>query len=148
MRWHAWVEGPSAHWHAQPSHGQDPRKNWELWNHDVVEAFLQLRGPRGAASPYLELQLSPLNQPLALVILKPRIACYTPMALELLHHVQVEGPVWTSTVEVELPRELGEGALHGGLFACLGGEPRSFFSLNPNPEERPDFHRPELFLPL
>ena len=45
--------------------------NWKLWEWDVVEAFLQLRSDEeDKNAPYLEIQVSPLNQRLLLIITK------------------------------------------------------------------------------
>lgn len=145
--WSMEVHGPAEqNWHTSEQFGSDVRKNWELWNFDVVEAFLQLRSHDGDVSaPYLEVQISPLKQGLALVILEPRKAFYTPM--QMVWHAQnsVSKGHWKTTVELELPQDFSEGDLWGGLFACLGSGERDFYALNPNPEARPDFHRPELF---
>lgn len=141
------VRGPAERaWTTDARFGSDVRKNWELWNFDVVEAFFQLRShDEDVRAPYLEVQISPLTQGLALVILEPRKACYTP--LHLVWHPQntVVAGHWKTRVELELPSGLPEGDLWGGLFACLGSGERNFYALNPNPEPRPDFHRPELF---
>lgn len=147
VEWSMIVDGQN--WVTDPRFGSDPRKNWELWNFDVVESFLQpRRDVTSTHAPYLELQVSPLNQPLALMILKPRVAVYVPLHLKLEHKVELTPTRWLTTLKVELPEELDRGELHGGLFACLGSGPRSFLALNPNPDERPDFHRPELFVKL
>lgn len=143
------LKDPATAWHTEARYGKDPRKNWELWNFDVVESFLQ---PRQDAddllAPYLELQVSPLNQPLAVVILKPRAAFFTPMKLQLEHKVELTAERWRTDVKVVLPDEFKFGQLYGGFFACLGAAPRTYLSTNPNPEDRPDFHRPELFIKL
>lgn len=148
--WSMEVRGPQElAWNTDERFGGDVRKNWELWNFDVVEAFLQLRPtPEAVRAPYLEVQISPLKQGLALVILEPRRAYYTP--LEIVWHSQnsVAPGHWKTTVELELPSDFPDGELWGGLFACLGKGERDFYALNPNPEARPDFHRPELFRPL
>jgi hypothetical protein len=104
-------------WLSDPVFTDDWAKNWGLWNNDVVEAFLQLRArPDDLRAPYLEVQVSPRNQPFALVVTEPE--------------------------------ELTGTLLYGGFFACLDADPREFFALAPNPEPAPDFHRPDLFLPL
>lgn len=127
----------------------DWSKNWGLWNADVVEAFLQLRStPDDKSGPYLEIQVSPLNQPFALIITEPRKTFHPPKELEFTHESSVEGKVWTGMMKVKLPAELQGTHLFGGFFACLDHEPREFYALEPNPEQNPDFHRPELFLPL
>lgn len=137
---------PVRTWHVNSAFGDDPRKNWELWNWDVVEAFLQLRShPGDIKAPYLELQISPRGQLLCLVILRPREAFYTPLKLLITSSIQALEDGLETLVEVELPEELVGDELWGGLFSCLGVSPREYYASNPNPEERPDFHRPELF---
>lgn len=139
----------SGAWHSDPNFSNDYMKNWGLWNKDVVEAFLQLRSsPHDLKAPYLEIQVSPENQPFALVIQEPRKAYHAPENLEFKTEAHVDGRLWTGTMEVVLPPELQGTVLYGGFFACLTTEPREFFALEPNPEAHPDFHRPELFLPL
>lgn len=143
--WQTRVENLT-HPHVNAAFGSDPRKNWELWNWDVVEAFFQLRPTAtDLQAPYLEVQLSPLNQGLALVIIEPRRKFYTPLQLTFRSTSERAADVWTAKVELTLPSEFPAGELWGGMFACLGQQDRGFYSLNPNPEERPDFHRPELF---
>lgn len=127
----------------------DWSKNWGLWNKDVVEAFLQLREHENdLKAPYLEIQVSPLNQPFALIIYEPRQNFSAPKLLDFIHEVQVEGRVWSATMEIILPDELKGDHLYGGFFGCFDHGPREFFALEPNIENSPDFHRPDLFLPL
>jgi hypothetical protein len=148
--WSMEVRGPlELAWNTDERFGSDIRKNWELWNFDVVEAFLQLRPtPEAVGAPYLEVQISPLKQGLALVILEPRKAYYTPLSLVWHAQNSVAAGLWKTSVELQLPSDFPEGELWGGLFACLGKGEREFYALNPNLEARPDFHRPELFRPL
>lgn len=150
LRWTMEVHKPNTlKWITDARFGSDPRKNWELWNFDVVETFLQLRQEASdVQAPYLELQVSPIGQALQLIILKPRVSFYTPLALEMNVQSRLEGDRWATEVELELPAEFSDGVLWGGMFACLGASERGFYSLNPNPEAKPDFHRPELFTKL
>ncbi|HXH30191.1 MAG TPA: hypothetical protein VNJ01_05210 [Bacteriovoracaceae bacterium] len=139
----------SAPWLSDPAFTTDWSKNWGLWNKDVVEIFLQLRsGPSDLKAPYLELQVSALNQPFALVITEPRKTFHAPMELNLATSVTVEPRAWTAQFKFALPAELKGSLLYGGFFACLDQDPREFYALAPNSEENPDFHRPDLFLPL
>ncbi|HLW56446.1 MAG TPA: hypothetical protein VKY27_03620 [Bacteriovoracaceae bacterium] len=131
---------------ANPDFGEDYSKNWGLWETDVVEAFIQLRKtPEETDAPYLEVQLSPLNQPFALLIKKPREVFEYPQNLSFTHESSGEERTWRAKMVVEVPQELQGQYLYLGLNACLGIGEREFFALNPNPEENPDFHRPELF---
>ncbi len=141
----------SSKWQANPNMTDDWSKNWGLWNTDVVEAFLQLReNENDLKAPYLEIQVSPLNQPFALVITEPRKTFFLPRKLALTTESAVEGRIWKARLSVELPEEIKGEHLYGGFFSCLGlGEgQREFYALNSNPETNPDFHRPELFVSL
>jgi hypothetical protein len=136
-------------WLSDPEFTHDWSKNWGLWNKDVVEAFLQLRStPDDKTAPYLEVQVSPMNQPFALIIVEPRKTFHAPKELDLVHEVSVDGKVWMATLKLKLPSELQGSMVYGGFFACLDQDPREFYALEPNPENNPDFHRPELFLSL
>lgn len=132
-----------------PAYTADWSKNWGLWNHDVVESFLQLRrSPDDTTAPYLEIQVSPLNQPFALLIVEPRVKFHAPAELTFVTTSVTEGKIWKAQLEVSLPQELKGDYLFGGFFACLNQSPREFYALELNPEDRPDFHRPELFQQL
>lgn len=136
-------------WLTDPVFTHDFTKNWGLWNKDVVEAFLQLRNnPDDVGAPYLEIQISPLNQPFALIITEPRKSFYAPKILDVIHEVLVDGKNWTATMKLTLPNDLLGSVLYGGFYACLDHDPREYYALQPNIENQPDFHRPELFLPM
>lgn len=136
-------------WVTSDEFGEDWRKNWGLWDKDVFEAFLQLRNsPDDIRAPYLEVQVSPLNQAFALLIVEPRKTFHAPEKLDLKTSVETEGRSLKASLTVKLPNELRGNFLFGGFFSCLGESPREFFALEPNPEEKPDFHRPELFVAL
>jgi hypothetical protein len=136
-------------WLADEAFTADWSKNWGLWNKDVVEAFLQLRtSPQDHQAPYLELQVSPLNQPFALIITEPRVAFQPPRVLHFKSESSIEGKLWKCDMEIKLPDELQGHLLYGSFFSCLGQEPREYYAMEPNPESTPDFHRPGLFLPL
>ena len=141
----------SSEWQADPAFTSDWTKNWGLWNKDVVEAFLQLRTyENDINAPYLEIQVSPLNQPFALIITEPRVTFFPPEKLELTTESSSEGRVWKASLVIELPKELNGDILYGGCFSCLAlsDGTREYYSVQPNPEHTPDFHRPELFLNL
>jgi hypothetical protein len=136
-------------WLSDPVFTEDWSKNWGLWNKDVVEVFVQLREhDQDIKAPYLEIQVSPLNQPFALIITEPRKVFYAPKELHFTHSVSVEGRLWTGHMEVVLPKDLKGKYLFGGFFSIMGNDPREYYALEPNPESNPDFHRPELFLSL
>lgn len=139
--------GPA--WQSDQVFTQDWSKNWGLWNKDVVEAFLQLRShANDTNAPYLEIQVSPLNQPFALIITEPRKTFFAPKKLEFTTEVTLSDKFWNGKMTVILPDDLKGDKLYGGFFACLSQDPREYYALEPNPEHSPDFHRPELFLPL
>ena len=139
--------GPA--WQNDPIFTTDWLKNWGLWNKDVMEAFLQLRDHENdVKAPYLEIQISPLNQPFALIITEPRNIFFPPKTLDFKHEVSVTDKLWTGKMEVILPEELKGNLLYGGFFSILASEPREYYALEPNSENNPDFHRPELFLKL
>lgn len=139
--------GPA--WNTDPVFSADWAKNWGLWNKDVFEAFLQLRkDEQDLRAPYLEIQLSPLNQPFALIITEPRQTFFAPKVLEYKTQVELADKLWSGSMNVLLPEELSGDLLYGGFFSCLNQDPREFYALQPNPEINPDFHRPELFLNL
>jgi hypothetical protein len=133
-------------WQTDNSFSSDWTKNWGLWNKDVFEAFLQLRSHESDISaPYLEIQVSPLNQPFGLIITEPRKTYFPPASLTFETQVSLEDKLWTGKMVVTLPTDLKGEYLYGGFFSCLDTSPREFFALNPNSENAPDFHRPELF---
>jgi hypothetical protein len=136
-------------WQSDHSFSTDWSKNWGLWNNDVVEAFLQLRGVESdITAPYLEVQVSPLNQPFALIITEPRKVYSPPKQLSFKSEVSLEKKTWSVKMELELPEELKGEHLFGGFYSCLATGPREYYALELNPEANPDFHRPELFLNL
>lgn len=138
-----------AAWQTDENFSDDYTKNWGLWNKDVIEAFLQLRKDENdLTAPYLEIQVSPINQPFALVIKEPRKTYYAPENLKLKTQVTLTDKLWTGKMEVTLPEDLQGDHLYGGFFSMITIDPKEYYALNPNPEANPDFHRPELFLPL
>lgn len=136
-------------WQTDEVFTEDWSKNWGLWNKDVVEAFLQLRkNPEDTKAAYLEIQLSPLNQPFALIVTDPRKTFFAPKNLIHTSEVILTDKMWTAKLEVTIPEEIAGDLIFGGFFACLGATAREYYALNPNPEMNPDFHRPDLFLSL
>ena len=139
--------GPA--WQTDPLYTNEWAKNCGLWNKDVFEAFLQLRKDENdLKAPYLEIQVSPLNQPFALIITEPRNIFFAPGKLDYTTAVTLTDKSWTGKMEVTLPDDLIGVKLYGGFFSCLTTDPREFYALEPNRETNPDFHRPEIFLSL
>jgi hypothetical protein len=122
---------------------QDYKENWGLWDFDVVEVFLK----REDSQSYLEVQTSPLNQPFALIIEKPRVSFHKPQTLSLQIKNKIENSTWSAQLIIKKEDIPGQGnRLFGNCFACLGTkEKREYFALNINQEDKPDYHRPELF---
>lgn len=117
-------------------------RNWGLWEYDVFEIFLT-RNEGGL--PYLEAQASPLDQNFALLVEKPRKEFDYPESLPFSFQSSVSEGMWRSEFEIPLSNIPGEGAVRGNLHAIIGPQ-RGHFSLSPNLEGEPDFHRPDLFM--
>lgn len=121
-----------------------PYKNWGLWEEDVVELFIRGEG----AESYLEVQVGVSGASFQLIIEKPRVLYYTPIfntikATSSLNKDEFKGSIF-------IPKDMIPGdtkKLYGGMYAILGN-PREYYALNPNPEDKPDFHRPERFVLL
>jgi hypothetical protein len=133
------------------------QKTLELWNFDVVEIFLQWRrNPLDFTAPYLECELSPDGNKLSLIIIRPRKRTATPWQWDYEFKHTKTDILWKAQLNIPIPRDLpimkettSYPLLYGGAFACLGpGDKREYYALRPNAEDRPDFHRPELFIPL
>jgi hypothetical protein len=142
------VESASGLWHKVPAgrfNQTQPAYNWLLWNYDVVEVFLQKR-THGSLDPYMEFQATPTGEELVLEIYRPRVQYACPLVANNLFSHQQQGHRWTATFHSKLDTEIEHYYI--GAFACLGQDAREYLSLNPNPEMQPDYHRPELFLPL
>ncbi|MEX0799545.1 MAG: hypothetical protein WD025_08870 [Bacteriovoracaceae bacterium] len=125
-------------------------KNWGLWEYDVFELFLT-RANREA--PYLELQVSPINQKFALLIKRPREEWIYPESIPFSSVSKVEGGVWKCHLNVPVENIPGNSQeIYGNIHLIIGpesnGKKRSHYSLNPNSEHKPDFHRPDLFVKL
>ena len=56
---------------------------------------------------------------------------------------------WVAIFKIPLSEIPGSGnKLYGNFFSCLGSDTRSYYALNINTEDTPDFHRPDLFIKL
>ncbi|WP_156108965.1 hypothetical protein [Hymenobacter sp. APR13] len=142
---------PGAAWNVNPSYSRTRyRDNWGLWEHDVVELFLQARPyPDVTSGPYLELQLSPLGQPFALVVEEPVRRYAAPETLAFLHENVPGEASWRVRVAVQVPGYAPGAPLFGNLTACLGpAEARTYWGLQLNAGPEPDFHRPTDFRQL
>lgn len=137
-------------WLTDQNFSSNNNKNWGLWNFDVVEVFLQPRREiTHFQAPYIELQVSPLNQGFNLNIIEPRKIYYTPLDLNFYHETFLaENEThygWETKLSVQLPEDVKY--LFGNCYACLGqGENREYFGLNLKPSSNPDFHCPDYFI--
>lgn len=142
---------PGATWHSDPDFSTtDYARNWGLWEHNVVELFVQARPyAEVAAAPYYELQLSPLGQPFALCIEEPRRRYRVPLVLAYTKEVCRDASSWRTRLAVEVPGYRPGAPLFGNLTACLGpADQRGYFALASGTSETPDFHRPQEFIQL
>lgn len=119
-------------------------QNWGMWEHDVFEIFIATQNN----APYLELQLSPLNQPFALIITEPHKSWNYPIDWDtFIHHSEVIDNFWKGTIDIELdkiPNYSDDKTLFINAFGIFG-ESREYYAWQPNPEPKPDHHRPDLF---
>jgi len=115
-------------------------ENWGLWNFDVIEIFLTY-----SKTQYLELQVSALDQKFALIVTKPRVEFEYPKDIELQSTIDLSKDQWSGELIIN-KKDIPQGDLNltGSVYAILG-EPREYYAINPNREENPDFHRPDLF---
>lgn len=126
---------------------KDGFENWELWNFDVLEIFLTKSATR---VPYLELQISPLDQKLGLLIKKPResFEFFTPKSFKF--DTKLDRDLWEVNCEINTSDIPGDSSfLRGNLHCCLGPKNnRRFYGLKINQETVPDFHKPLNFISL
>jgi hypothetical protein len=142
---------PGATWHTDLSFSTtEYARNWGLWQHDVVELFVQARPfAEAATTPYYELQLSPLGQPFALRIEAPRRRYGPPPALAYTKETSRDAAHWRTRLAVQVPGYQPGAPLFGNLTACLGpADRRCYFALAASTSEAPDFHRPHEFVQL
>lgn len=122
-------------------------ENWGLWDFDVLELFVQRKD---ADNHYLELQTSPLSQYFALKIKRPREETEEFIPQNIKIEVLREGQSFRAKFILLLDEIPGTGhEIYGNICACLGTQnQREYFAANINTEEKPDFHRPELFISM
>lgn len=123
-------------------------ENWGLWNFDVVEVFLQ---KSFQSNRYLELQVSPLGQKLAIDIYEPR----KDHRIKSDYKGSMEAVITSSGFDAkfsvpinEIPGD--EKLIFGNFTACLGPTmKRSYSAISINDKDKePDFHIPRLFQKL
>lgn len=116
-------------------------ENWGLWEYDVVEIFLS-RHEKGL--PYLEVQVSPLEQLFALEVLEPRKKFHYPSSSNIECRCQIEAKRWIAKIVIPLSMIPGSSEkLIGNLHSCLGEGKRGYFGQFLS--DKVDFHRPEFF---
>ena len=116
-------------------------ENWGLWDFDVIEIFLA----RSNTSPYLEIQLSPLNQKFALIIDEPRVKFHYPKDFDFIATSYMDEGRWVGEISINLIDIPGVGEkIWGNIHACLG-EDREYYALFGHQDGVIDFHRPALF---
>ncbi|MCB9092452.1 MAG: hypothetical protein H6621_02225 [Halobacteriovoraceae bacterium] len=146
------VEKIAGHWNTSESFSlKNQNRNWGLWEYDVCEIFLQAREKQNQfTSPYLEIQISPLNQGFSLLVIKPREIMALPLCEQFRSVSHFEESTWTVEIFMDF-KELAlnfQGAhLYAGFFSCLGKK-REYFAHFDQRQEKPDFHKPNLFQPL
>ena len=143
-----WVEGIyQGELNTNSSFDKEGYKNWGLWEFDVFELFLTRQHKDGH---YIEIQFSPLDQKLALYIKRPReeYEFFHPETFEVVNNCDDEG--WKFKCSVLASDIPGDGlTLSGNLHACLlESKSRCYLGTNLNKEQKPDFHRPDLFIKL
>ena len=130
--------------HCSSEFALDHFQNWGMWDYDVMEFFIA----NCKDAPYLELQLSPLNQAFALIITEPRKSWHYPSEWsEFDHRVEVVKNVWKGSISIEvekIPNFKNGDSLFINAFGVFGSD-KEYYAWNPNPEKTPDHHRPELF---
>ncbi len=130
-------------------------QNWKLWDHDVFEVFLQISESEKTPESvnYYEFQVSPLNQPFALEIRKPREDFEMIKGIDFTTKIEIdERDFLIATIKINLeslPLGKGHNHLWGNFHACLGPEKkRNYYSLEWPDKTKLDFHRPDKFIYL
>ena len=121
-------------------------ENWDnigLWNFDVVEVFLQKKDNN---NHYLELEISPKGQKLAILVKRPREDFHQLEPIDTLALASLTETGFWAEFKVKATDIPGDGdVIVGNAHACLGKNPRNYFSLFEGDTSKPDFHRPEFF---
>jgi len=136
-------------WNISKSFDDNGIENWGLWEHDVVEMFLQPRNdPSEITAPYLELQLSPRGQKFAVIVHDPRKKYETPFDLNFMGHSKRSSKEWSAEFKVTHELLL-KPFLYGTFNACLGDVScREFFASSWANRKILDFHVPNAFIQL
>jgi len=134
-----------APFHGDPPPPGPPGSTPELWEHEVVELFLAGAGT-AASVPYLEVELSPHghHQVLRFAGVRRSIAADLPLD----YSARIEAGRWWGQALLPLAW-LPPGPLRAHACALHGrGPARRYLVATPMPGPAPDFHQPDLFMPL
>ena len=129
-----------------PFYGDDPPlqargSTDRLWEHEVVEVFLL-----GDHLRYLEIELGPHGHYLVLELQGVRHVIR--QGLPIQYQSKIDGRRWTGKATIPASY-LPPGELRGNAYAIHGrGVERSYLAAIAVPGDRPDFHQPEVFVPL
>ncbi|XP_072039452.1 UPF0462 protein C4orf33 homolog [Amphiura filiformis] len=126
--------------------GEPGKPFWELWEYEVVEAFFL-----GKNDEYLEIQLCPHGQQLALILNQVngvRNIIKTKLPLEFKAKINAEDKTWQGIAEIPLDH-LPPKTNRFNAFAMHGSDKkRHYEALFPAPSgeyEKPEFHRLQYF---
>ena len=113
-----------------------------LWNHEVVELFVQGRG-----QAYSEIELGPHGHHLLLRLSGPRRVIDQGLPIDF--HSARHGNRWQGRAQVPVAFIPTEGPFRGNAYAIRGlGAAREHHALFPVPGAKPDFHQPSRFREL
>ncbi len=135
---HLQVEAP---FYNDPSPTTPPGLCPGLWDYEVVELFLL-----GAGGHYLEIELGPHGHYLVYYLSDVRQVerVVEPVSV----HCTVSDKIWLGAIHIglaDLPKQLS----HVNGYGVSGqGHTRRFLAAAPVPGEAPDFHQPDVFVPL
>ncbi len=130
-----------APYHGDPPPPGPPGHAPGLWEFEVVELFVY-----GDDGRYLELEFGPHGHHLGLELHGVRTVVREVRVID--YHCAIEGDRWRGAASVPLAR-LPAGAARCNAHAIHGvGAGRRYLSAAPAGGARPDFHRPDVTLPL
>ena len=118
-------------------------KNDGLWDFDVVELFVRRESVKNR---YLELEISPLGQKVAILVKRPREDFSDFVPKDAIAKAAITDRGFNAIFKILISDIPGKGNIVlGNAHACLGKDHRNYFSLFDSSIGRPDFHRPEFF---
>lgn len=144
-----WFKCEGQNWNTTAKLPAHKITNWGLWEFDVFEVFLQIRGENN--DPYFEFQVSPLGQEFSLKILEPRKDFLENKEIFFQTQSEVFPDNWQASFEIDLTDKLNPGdKLFGNFHAVLGPkENRNYYSLMISGKiNHPDFHIPNQMVAL